>query len=115
MKALVSYFLYRFGLFVACLVLLWVCGIRGWLVIVWAALLALLLSYLLLGRPRARANEAMAARAARRAARPHGPRSPSDEDVEDALTDGSSSGRETGAGSEDPAQPSQNPTRNNAL
>ncbi len=81
-----TYTLWRLGLFAAALALLVWVGMGSWLAIVFAAVIAWALSYVLLGSQRDAAARHLARRAEARAAR-SGPAAPGDADVEDAALD----------------------------
>jgi hypothetical protein len=61
------YSVLRLLLFAAALGALWLAGMRGWLLVLVAAVVALMLSYLTLNRPREAASRYLAERAERRA------------------------------------------------
>lgn len=82
MRAWVIYSVVRVGLFAGLFLLLWLLGIEWWLAAISAAVIALCISYIFLGRLRARVAGEIAAR---REARGEAPAANSDEDVEDAL------------------------------
>lgn len=85
---LLTYSLLRLALFGAALGLLYVAGLRGWLLPVVAVVVALTLSYLTLRKPRDAAARWMATRAERRAAaREAAPRVDADAAHEDAQLD----------------------------
>ncbi|MFE6234151.1 DUF4229 domain-containing protein [Cellulosimicrobium sp. NPDC057862] len=63
----VVYSVLRLLLFAAALGVLWFAGLRGWLLVLVAAVVALMLSYLTLRRPREAASRYLAARAEHRA------------------------------------------------
>lgn len=85
---LLTYSLLRLALFGAALGLLYVAGLRGWLLAVVAVVVALALSYLTLRKPRDAAAQWMATRAERRAAaREAAPRVDADAAHEDAQLD----------------------------
>lgn len=83
------YSVLRLALFAVCLGLLWWAGMRSWLVVVVAALLAWALSYVLLRGPRDAAALQLAERAERRRALDgrdrFGGRAQEDADLEDAA------------------------------
>ncbi|WP_066582277.1 DUF4229 domain-containing protein [Cellulomonas timonensis] len=82
----VTYTLWRLGLFAAALALLVWVGMGSWLAIVVAAIIAWALSYVLMGNQRDAAALHLAKRAEARAAR-SGSSAPRDADVEDAALD----------------------------
>ncbi|ROS76693.1 DUF4229 domain-containing protein [Cellulomonas sp. PhB143] len=86
---LIIYSVLRIALFVVALVGLWLAGMGGWLVVLVAAAIALMLSYLLLGRPRDAASRYMAERVERRKERRSRFSEKLDEDAaaEDAAAD----------------------------
>jgi hypothetical protein len=90
---LVTYSVLRLALFAVCLGLLWWVGMRAWLVVVAAALLAWGLSYVLLRGPRDAAARQLAARAERRrelgGRERFGERAQQDADLEDAADEAS--------------------------
>ncbi|MFD4994252.1 DUF4229 domain-containing protein [Cellulosimicrobium cellulans] len=63
----VVYSVLRLLLFAAALGVLWFAGLRGWLLVLVAAVVALMLSYLTLRKPREAASRYLAARAEHRA------------------------------------------------
>jgi hypothetical protein len=63
----VVYSVLRLLLFVVALGALWLAGLRGWLLVLVAAAVALMLSYLTLNRPRSAASRYLAERAEHRA------------------------------------------------
>ena len=65
---IVTYSALRFGLFGACFGLLVWAGLRGWPLVVGAALAAWAISYLVFAGPRTAAEQYLAERAARRSA-----------------------------------------------
>lgn len=79
------YTLLRLLLFVAATGLLWWVGMRSWLAPVLGVLVAWMLSYVLLGRWRARAARYMQARGEARTAAPRATRADEDAAVEDAA------------------------------
>ncbi|GCD19563.1 hypothetical protein CTKZ_11250 [Cellulomonas algicola] len=83
------YTLYRLLLFAAFLGLLWVAGLRSWLAVIAAALLAWMAGYVLLRTPRDAAVAWIAARDERRTREGTKGRSRADQDadVEDAAVD----------------------------
>lgn len=82
------YTLLRLALFGAAFGLLYVVGLRGWLLPIVAVVVALAVSYLTLSRPRDAATRWMAGRAERRAAeRAAAPRVDADAAHEDAQLD----------------------------
>ncbi|QHT56685.1 DUF4229 domain-containing protein [Cellulomonas sp. H30R-01] len=85
----VLYTLYRLLLFAAFLGLLWVAGLRSWLAVIAAALLAWMAGYVLLRTPRDAAVAWIAARDERRTREGTKGRSRADQDadVEDAAVD----------------------------
>ncbi|MGY4645463.1 DUF4229 domain-containing protein [Cellulomonas sp. URHB0016] len=90
---LVTYSVLRLALFAVCLGLLWWAGMRSWLVVVVAALVAWGLSYVLLRGPRDAAARQLADRAERRRAlagrERFGGRAQEDADLEDAVDEAS--------------------------
>ncbi|MFC8800015.1 DUF4229 domain-containing protein [Promicromonospora sp. NPDC057138] len=85
---LVIYTLLRLALFGAAFGLLYVAGLRGWLLPIVAVVVALAVSYLTLGRPRDAAARWMAGRAEHRAAeRAALPKAGADAAHEDAQVD----------------------------
>ena len=85
---LLTYTLLRLALFGAALGLLYLVGLRGWLLPTVAVVVALALSYLTLTRPRDAAARWIAARAGRRAAeRADSPKVDADAAHEDAQVD----------------------------
>jgi hypothetical protein len=84
----VIYTLLRLALFGAAFGLLYLAGLRGWLLPIVAVVVALAVSYLALGKPRDAAARWMAARAERRAAeRAAAPKVDVDAAHEDAQLD----------------------------
>jgi hypothetical protein len=84
----VIYTLLRLALFGAALGLLYVAGLRGWLLPIVAVVVALAVSYLTLNKPRDAATRWMAGRAARRTAeRAASPKVDADAAHEDAHVD----------------------------
>jgi hypothetical protein len=84
----VIYTLLRLALFGAAFGLLYLAGLRGWLLPIVAVVVALAVSYLTLGKPRDAATQWMAARAERRAAeRAVAPKVDADAAHEDAQLD----------------------------
>lgn len=82
------YTLLRLALFGAAFGLLYLAGLRGWLLPIVAVVVALAVSYLTLGRPRDAATRWMAGRAERRAAeRAAAPKIDPDAAHEDAQLD----------------------------
>ena len=63
----VVYSVLRLLLFVVALGALWLAGMRGWLLVLVAAAVALMLSYLTLNKPRGAASRYLAERSERRA------------------------------------------------
>jgi hypothetical protein len=85
---LVIYTLLRLALFGAALGLLYLAGLRGWLLPIVAVVVALAVSYLTLNKPRDAATQWMAGRAERRAAkRAATPKVDADAAHEDAQVD----------------------------
>lgn len=85
MGPVIRYSLYRMGLFVAAVTVLYLGGARGLLLLVLSLLASLALSYVLLRGPREDVARALQERAGRRPGRPRpGP----DEAAEDAAVDG---------------------------
>jgi len=85
---LVIYTLLRLALFGAAFGLLYLAGLRGWLLPIVAVVVALAVSYLTLGKPRDAAAQWMATRAERRAAeRAAAPKVDADAAHEDAQLD----------------------------
>ncbi|GIG22201.1 hypothetical protein Cch01nite_29250 [Cellulomonas chitinilytica] len=86
---LLIYSVLRLALFAACVGLLWWAGMRSWLVVVVAALVAWALSYVLLRGPRDAAARQLADRAERRRVlgdrERFGVRAQEDADLEDAA------------------------------
>ena len=82
MRAWVTYSLIRVGLFIVLFVVMLLLGVVYWVAAIAAALIALCISYIFLGRLRGRVAEELVAR---RAASTEPPASGSDEDAEDAL------------------------------
>ncbi|GAA2235747.1 hypothetical protein GCM10010401_04560 [Rarobacter faecitabidus] len=64
----VLYSAYRIALVFISVIVLYQFGMRGWLLWVWAVVLALLISYAVLGRPREQASQYLAQRRQRRKA-----------------------------------------------
>jgi hypothetical protein len=81
-RAWVIYSLLRVGLFLVLFTVLLVLGVVYWIAAIAAALIALCISYIFLGRLRGRVAEE---HAARRAADTQPPKADSDEGAEDAL------------------------------
>ncbi|MDM8085537.1 DUF4229 domain-containing protein [Cellulomonas cellasea] len=90
----VTYSLWRLGLFAVSLALLVWAGMGSWLAVLLAAFVAWALSYVLLGRQRQEAAQFVERRAVARSARAGGP-APDDADIEDAALDAAE--REQGA------------------
>lgn len=85
---LLTYTLLRLAMFGAALGLLYVAGLRGWLLPIVAVVVALAVSYLTLSKPRDAATRWMAGRAERRAAeRAASPKTDVDAAHEDAQLD----------------------------
>ena len=84
MAPLLKFTVLRFALFVAALVVLALLGARGWLLLLLAAFVSLLLSYVLLRGPREELTASIAARAGQRngAGRRQGHRLKADVDAE---------------------------------
>lgn len=88
MRAFVQFTVLRVGFFVASVLVLWALGARGYLNLVLSAMVALLLSYALLGRQRQQVARSLERRLT----------SHTDETVEDALVDATPSGGAPGPG-----------------
>lgn len=84
---LLTYTLLRLALFGGALGLLYLAGLRGWLLPIVAVVVALTVSYLTLRTPRDAATRWMAERADRRAERTAAPRVDADAAHEDAQVD----------------------------
>jgi positive regulator of sigma E activity len=93
-SAVLKYSVLRLGLFVAALVVLSLLGASELTAVVGAALVSLLLSYVLLRRPREEMAQVIAERTERRLAQPRrGARPDADAAAEDAALDGQDRGR----------------------
>lgn len=81
------YSLLRILLFLACLIALWLVGLRGFTLVILGGLLSMVLSLFVLRGPREEWTARLTERVEARTARVQGAHQVSDEDVEDAEVD----------------------------